>query len=87
MTHRILVYHGKHADSFWIVDTPARMKGAMKALFKLLDEDGCYYEGDVKESWLTAARRGEMPYVLAILESRNGYEYECWSVEDAEIAE
>ena len=82
----VLIYHGKHGDQLWLIDTPARKVGAMKALFKQLDEDGCY-EDDVDADWLTAARQGSYSAVKRILESRNGWEYESWEIEIAEIAD
>jgi hypothetical protein len=82
----VLVYDGKHGDQLWLVDTPARKVGAMKALFQQLDEDGCY-EGDVIEDMLTAARDGCFAAIKTILQDRNGCEYECWRIETAEIVE
>jgi hypothetical protein len=82
----ILIYHGKHGDQYWLVDTPARMNLAMKALFQQLDDMGCYEE-DVRFDVLDNARRGGMQCIKAILESRCGYEYESWDTDIAEIAE
>jgi len=82
---KILVYHGKHGDQYWLVDTPERLAAAMRALFADLDDWGCYV--DEPADLLAAARGGDMRAVKRILESRNGCEYEGWDIEDAEIAE
>jgi hypothetical protein len=87
--NNVLVYHGKHGDEYWIVDTPGRVVGAVKALFKLLDDMGCYEEsGNQRFNRLLAEARSEnLPCIQAILESRNGYEYESWDLVRAEIVE
>jgi len=84
----LLVYHGKHSDHYWLVDTEARYDAAMVSLFQLLDEFGCY-EGLSNKKFLEAlakARAGDIKYVKAIFESHNGYEYESWEIENAEDA-
>jgi hypothetical protein len=82
----ILVYHGKIAEQFWLVDTPARRDKAMQALFKQLDNWGVYHAaGDVR--YLAHARDGNIRAIKGLLEAHNGYEYESWDIEHAEIAE
>ncbi len=87
MNGNLLVYHGKHSDCYWLVDTQARYDAAMVALFNLLDEYG-YYRSKVDRFnvILLAARGGELKYIKDILESHNGYEYESWDIEKAEDA-
>lgn len=43
----ILTYEGKHGESRWNISTPEKESKALQALFKLLDEWGCY--GELKE--------------------------------------
>jgi GTP cyclohydrolase I len=84
----ILIYHGKHGDQFWLVDTPARMNAAMRSLFKQLDDMRCYKSENTRfNEMLALARNGGVCCIKAILESRCGYEYESWDIEAAEIAE
>ena len=80
----ILIYHGKHGKSYWLVDTPARLAAAKQTLFHQLDEDG-YYEDDVADDLLTAARVGNPKAIQRILDFRNGYEYEEWDIESVEV--
>jgi hypothetical protein len=80
----ILVYKGKHGRSYWLIDTPARRDAAFRSLFNLLDEYGCY-EDD--ETSLSEARAGDDNAVRSLLERHNGYEYEEWDIEFAEIRE
>lgn len=83
---RILVYKGKYSNEFWMADTPERTAGAQAALFKLLDEDGCYdYEVDVQ--MVALARSGRPGAIKLILQSHNGFEYETWGFEEAKVAE
>ena len=42
---RILIYHGKHGDDYYLVDTPERLEAALQRLFQQLDDWGCYDEG------------------------------------------
>lgn len=88
MSGNLLVYHGKHSDHYWLIDTPARHDAAMVALFQLLDEFGCYHSIDNKKCLeaLAVARSGNLKFIKAILESHNGYEYESWDIEYAEDA-
>lgn len=83
----ILIYHGKHGKQYWVVDTPARMDGAMRALFQQLDDWHCYLDPLEADEWLTAARAGDIRCIKAILESHNGYEYETWEIDFADIVE
>ena len=50
----------------------------------MLDEYGCY-EDD--EEGLTDARAGNPKAIRWLLDRHNGYEYEQWDIEFAEIAE
>jgi hypothetical protein len=80
-TLRILVYHGKHGDEYWLADTPTRAAQAREALFKQLDEQGFYHDED--QDHLTKARAGDAIAIEGILESRGhcGCEYEEWDYE------
>lgn len=83
---RILVYKGKYSNEFWMADTPERTAGAQAALFRMLDEDGCYdYEVDVQ--LVQRARSGQHRAIELILQRRNGFEYETWGFEEAKVAE
>ena len=87
-TADVLVYHGKHGDEYWLVDTPARRDAAFRALFKMLDDFHCYAGGGAKfREMLGKASNGDTQCVKAILESRFGYEYEGWDIVQAEIAQ
>lgn len=44
---KLLIYHGKHGDEYWLADTPAWLEAAQRQLFKRLDEWGCYEDGEV----------------------------------------
>lgn len=81
---RILVYNGKHADCFWMADTLERTAGAQAALFKMLDEMGCYLDD---ERHLEKAREGNPKAINYILQQHSGYEYETWCFEEAEVIE
>lgn len=81
-TLRILVYNGKHGDAHWLADTPTRAAKAREALFCQLDEMGCY-EDD--EEGVKEARAGDTQAIAIILDRRNGYEYESWRYEYAEV--
>jgi len=82
-TIRILVYRGKHGDEYWLADTPARTKQAMTALFNQLDEEGFYEDENVNH--LEMARDGDFKAIKGILESRECYEYEEWSLEEITV--
>jgi hypothetical protein len=77
---QILIYHGKHNDEYWLVDTPERMEAAQRKLFKMLDEWGCYEEG---EDHLIEARSGNVKAIHWILSIHQQYEYEGWDIEEA----
>jgi len=81
-TVSILVYHGKYGDQYWLANTREQREAAMQALFKQLDEWSCY-EGGVDAGLLADARSGNRQVIEAILESRSGYEYEGWDIEEA----
>ncbi len=85
MVVKLLVHSGKHGAQYWLVDTLARLRGAMVALFIQLDECG-YYE-DENETHLKQARQGNIRAIKGILESRRCCEYEYWDIEIAEIVE
>jgi hypothetical protein len=80
----ILVYKGKHGRSYWLIDTPVRRDAAFRTLFEILDECCCYEDG---EDGLTEARAGDAKAIRSLLERHNGYEYEEWDIEFAEIPE
>lgn len=86
-TVRILIYHGKHGDQYWLADTPTREMQALQALFTILDEWGCYTEVDNTDvaHALPAAREGDPKAIHFILSVRDRYEYEEWVFEDVEV--
>lgn len=79
----ILVYHGKHSDEYYLVDTPKRLEAAQRRLFEQLDQWGYYEDEDIRH--LTAARDGDIQAICGILQSRTHCEYEEWEIEEAEI--
>jgi len=81
---RILVYKGKHGDAYWMANTMERAAGAREALFKMLDQDGCYAY-DVDDELLAKAREGNPQAIERILDIRSDYEYEAWAYEYAEV--
>ena len=81
----ILVYKGKNGDAYWLIDTPARRDAAMKAIFEQLDEYHCY--DDDNEQDVASARAGNSHAIRGLLDRHQGYEYEDWDIEFAEIAE
>lgn len=83
-TVEILVYFGKHGNTYWLVDTPARKRAAMRELFDLLDEEGCYQDED--EEHLAACRQGKPRAIEGMLYSRQSAEYESFEFEYATIA-
>ena len=58
---RILVYHGKHEDQYWLADTPERLEAALRRLFTELDELGCYAEDEFRSLTLEKARERRCP--------------------------
>ena len=76
----LLVHHGKHGRTYWLVDTPERRNAAFRELFTLLDECGCYDENDDK-AFLKAARAGDPEAIRDLLEIHRPYEYEQWDLE------
>lgn len=77
--------HGKPKQC-WLVDTPARMDGAKRSLFSLLDGEGCYNHLRF-DDLLTAARQGSIKDITAILKIRNGIEGETWAVMPMSVEE
>ncbi len=75
---RILIYHGKYGDEYLLADTPARIRAALRRLFKLLDEQGCYED----QPHVEEARNGDDRAIRFILASRKGCEYEDWDLEE-----
>ena len=80
---RILIYHGKHGDEYWLADSSEQLNAAMWRLFTILDEQGCYIEAETHSFTLRMARAGNSRCVRSILESRKGCEYEDWDLEEA----
>ena len=79
---RILVYHGKHGDQYWLADTPERLEAALRKLFAELDELGCYAEDEIRSLTLAKAREGDARCIRHVLESHKRYEYEGWDLEE-----
>jgi len=77
---RILIYHGKCGDEYWLADTPERLEAAMRNLFTRRDEWHCY-EDD--EEGIAEARAGDIRAIKWILQRRQDYEYEGWDLEEA----
>lgn len=76
---KILVYHGKFGDDYWLADTPEQQEAAFKKLFQGLDSFGFYnYDSDYET--VAAARQGDRKAIRRILESRCHYEYEKWDL-------
>ena len=73
---RILIYHGKHGDQHWVANTAEQAATAREALFRQLDEEGCY-EGEDAEL-LEKAREGNINCIEHILRYRRLCEYEGW---------
>jgi len=76
---KILVYHGKYGDEYWLANTPEQKITALKRLFTFLDSMGCY-EG---EENLAQAREGNKAAIIGILNSRACCEYESWDIVEA----
>jgi len=81
----ILVYHGKHGDEYYLVDTPERMDAALRTLFTQLDEDGCYGDKDEDEdaALIRLARAGDIRIIRRLLNHHRDWEYEGWDIEAA----
>jgi hypothetical protein len=77
---KILVYFGKHGDEYFLVDTPERLEAALRYLFKLFDEWGCYSDD---EEDIVEARAGNARAIRWVLERHCDYEYEEWRIETA----
>ena len=73
---RILVYEGKYGQVLWLADSRPQVNAAMRQLFDMLDEDGCY----IDDEGLEAARAGEHMAIYRILKARQDYEYETWRI-------
>lgn len=76
MKHRILIYHGKHGDEYYLADTNTRLAAAKQQIFQMLDQWDCY--SDIDEKRLTAARDGDPRAIHSILIERQDCEYEGW---------
>jgi hypothetical protein len=79
-TVSILVYHGKHSNEHYLVDTPARLEAAQRRLFEQLDQWGCYEDN---EEDVTEARAGDIRAIRWLLDRHSGYEYEGWDIREA----
>lgn len=75
---RVLIWHAKHSDYLFNASTKAKEAAAMRAIFKLMDDE-CYYQGEEKNR-LERARAGEHAAVAAILHERDRCEYEEWEI-------
>jgi len=85
--NNLLVYHGKHSDHYWLIDTPARHDAAMVALFNLMDEYGYYRNlGARNNAILSAARGGDLKYIKHLLNACASHEYQSWEIETAKDA-
>ena len=80
---RLLIYHGKHRDQYWLADTPDRLEAALRILFTELDALGCYTDDEIRSLTLQEAREGDAHSIRHILESHKSYEYENWDLEEA----
>jgi len=78
MKQRILIYHGKHGDEYYLADTNARLAAAKQQIFQMLDEWGCY--SDIDDERLTAARGGDHGAIHSILIEHQDSEYENWEI-------
>lgn len=74
---RILVYYGKHGDQYWVANTSEQAAKAREALFRQLDEEGCYDGEDIE--FLKKARTGDIQHIAVLLGSRRECEYERWA--------
>ena len=79
---RILIYHGKHEDQYWLADTPQQLEAALRKLFTELDELGCYTEDEFRSLTLANAREGDARCIRHILESHRFHEYEGWDLKE-----
>jgi len=75
---RVLIWRAKHGDYLFNASTKAKEQAAMRAIFKLMDEE-CYYQGEEKVR-LALARAGEPDSIAAILHERDRCEYEEWEI-------
>jgi len=79
---KILVYRGKHGDSYWLARDAYERERAFTAMFTMLDEWGFYVELPAGERELYAYAKAGNPqasYKLLVLHQH--YEYEGWSLE------
>lgn len=78
---RTLMYEGKHANEYWLADTPKRVLAAFLAMFNLLEEMEYYYMDDdsndteLKEvtaeyEALKDIKVGDIPDKVKILQTR-----------------
>ncbi len=82
-TVKIIIYHGKHGDVFWLADTRLRAAEARKKLFRQLDKNGCYAREGI--NLLGSAREGDDRAIEIILLERAYCAYERWEYEYVEV--
>lgn len=75
---RVLIWHHKHGDYLFNASIKAKEQAAMRAIFKMMDEEGFYFEEE--KTRLEQARAGDFAAIAAILHERDQYEYEEWEV-------
>lgn len=79
---KILVYHAKNDDEYWLADSPEQQRAAMQQLFKTLDELSCFDDISFTNA-LERARSGDHYAIKAILRECKGVEYADWQIVDA----
>lgn len=75
---QILIWHHKYDDYIFNANTKAKEQAAMRAIFKMVDDEGLYC--DEEKTRLERARAGEHDAIAAILHERRGREFEEWEV-------
>ena len=73
---RLIAHEGKHGIIYWQAADRQQVNAALRALFDMLDEQGCYED----DEGLDAARAGEHSAIYRILKARQDCEYEKWEV-------
>jgi hypothetical protein len=71
----MIAYEGKHGIRYWLADTEEQLCAALKLLFELLDDLGCFSSLDDD---LPAARKGDQKAIRRILRTRQVNE--TWEV-------
>jgi hypothetical protein len=87
MDSRLIIHDGKNGTIYWHAADRKQINAAMRALFDLLDAQGCYqdwsclewFDQRVKED-LGAARAGEHMPIYRILKARQNVPNETWRV-------